>query len=137
MKLITKETDYAVRALANLAKDGALLKNAKLISIKEKIPYPFLRKILRKFKEKKYIETKKGINGGIRLIKNPKKINITDVIELFQGRIELSSCMFRKKLCANRKTCVLRKKIMDIEDTVIQKFKNITIHDLVREGRPG
>jgi Rrf2 family protein len=133
MKVLTKETDYAVRALVNLAKEGSSYKDAKLISKEEKIPYQFLRRILQELREEGYIETKKGLNGGVKLIKNSKKINITDLIGIFQGKMELSSCMFRKKICDNRKTCVLRKKIKDIEDMVILKFNNITIYDLVKE----
>lgn len=134
MKLLTKETDYAIRALLSLAKEYISLKNAKVIAEEENIPYRFLRKILQKLKEEKYIETKKGLNGGIRLVRDPAKMNIRDLIELFQGRIELSSCMFRKKLCDNRRTCVLRKKIKSVEEDVIREFESITIYDLLRES---
>jgi Rrf2 family protein len=134
MKLLTKETDYAIRALLSLAKEYISLKNAKVIAEEENIPYRFLRRILQKLKEEKYIGTKKGLNGGIRLIRDPAEINIKDLIESFQGKIELSSCMFRKKLCDNRKTCVLRKKIKSIEEDVVNKFENITIYDLLKEA---
>ena len=69
----------------------------------------------------------------MRLLRDPAEINIKDLIELFQGKIELSSCMFRKKLCDNRKTCVLRKKIKSIEENVVEEFGNITIRDLLKE----
>ena len=134
MKLLTKETDYATRALLSLAKEYISLKNAKVIAEEENIPYRFLRRILQKLKKEKYIEAKKGLNGGIRLIRDPAEINVKDLIELFQGEIELSSCMFRKKLCGNRKTCVLRKRIKSIEEDVVKGFENITIHDLLKES---
>lgn len=134
MNLLTKETDYAIRALLSLAKEYISLKNAKAIAEEEGIPYRFLRRILQKLKEEKYIETKKGLNGGMRLIRDPAGINVKDLIESLQGKIELSSCMFRGKLCENRKTCVLRKKIKSIEEDVVEKFGNITIHDLLKEA---
>ena len=65
MQLLIKETDYAIRALINLSNKSSALKNARLISENEEIPYQFLRRILQKLSEKGYIETKKGINGGM------------------------------------------------------------------------
>ena len=49
MKLLNKNTDYAIRALLHLggAPAGAFVSAAE-ISEKQKIPYEFLRKLLRK-----------------------------------------------------------------------------------------
>jgi len=133
MQLLTKQTDYAVRALINLALTD-FFKDTGRISQEEQIPYPFLRKILQKLSEENYVETKKGLNGGVRLAKPVSEITLTRLIELFQGEIELSSCMFRKKICDNRKKCVLRKKIKSIEKMVVEEFSGITIADLVKEA---
>ena len=132
MQLLTKETDYAVRALINLSSNPEVQNNAKLIAEKEDIPYHFLRRILQRLGENGFIETKKGINGGIKLLRDPARINVSELIELFQGNIELSSCMFRKNICRNRSKCVLRKKIRTIEKTVTDEFRNITIESLYK-----
>ena len=130
MKLLTKETDYAVRALLNMSKDKASYKGAKNISKEENIPYQFLRRILKRLKENGYIRTREGINGGARLAAAPGNIKISDLIVLFQGDIRISSCMFKKKICSNKRKCILRKKIKKIEGIVIREFGNITIHNL-------
>ena len=46
MKVLTKNTDYAIRALMVLAKDRNNFLSAKKISIGQNIPYQFLRRIL-------------------------------------------------------------------------------------------
>ena len=46
MKLITKNTDYAVRSLLTLAEDRSRILSAKEIAEKQEIPYPYLRRIL-------------------------------------------------------------------------------------------
>jgi DNA-binding IscR family transcriptional regulator len=58
---------------------------------------------------------------------------VADLIRLFQGNIQLTECMFRKRICSNRKTCVLRKRIKNIESIVTREFENLTIEDLLRD----
>jgi DNA-binding IscR family transcriptional regulator len=77
------------------------------------------------------VESKEGAGGGMRLAKDPHRIGITEVIEIFQGKIELSDCMFRRKICENRKTCVLRKEIKRIERVVVDEFSRISIGNLL------
>ena len=134
MQLLTKQTDYAVRALLNLAGDPDNFKTADAISVEEKIPYPFLRRILQKLRQESLITAKEGKTGGVRILKNPEKITLNEIIELFQGSIELSSCMFRKRICSNRRTCILRKRIKSIEKKVISEFDDITIAGLMGES---
>ena len=75
------------------------------------IPLRFLRRILRDLLRAKMIEAKEGLRGGVRLARRPEKITVAEVIELFQGPVQLSRCMFRSRLCGNRGSCVLRRRI--------------------------
>ena len=134
MKLLNKNTDYAIRALLHLgAGSAADYISAAEISDQQKIPYEFLRKLLRKLISSGIVESKEGGNGGFRLKTDPKKIRVTQLIEIFQGQLQLSECMFRQKLCHNRSRCVLRKNIVRIEDLVTKEFGRITIGSLLKE----
>jgi Rrf2 family transcriptional regulator, cysteine metabolism repressor len=133
MKLLTKDTDYAVRALIALGINKDNFISAREISKTQNIPYQFLRRILQKLSQHNLIESKEGKMGGVRLIGNPKKISVLDLIKIFQRNLELSDCMFRKKICPNRGTCVLRTEIKCIEDTVITEFKKLTIATLLNK----
>jgi Rrf2 family protein len=133
MKMFTKHTDYAIRALLQLGLNKENFTSARLISKNQKIPYSFLRQILQELIKNKIIESKEGISGGVKLITNPKNIKINDIIKIFQGDIELSECMFRKKICANRSTCVLRREIKRIENIVTNEFSKITIQTLLNK----
>jgi Rrf2 family transcriptional regulator, cysteine metabolism repressor len=131
MKILTKNTDYAVRALIVLALNQDNFVSAREIAKKQNIPYQFLRRILQKLIQNKLITSKAGIAGGVLLTKDPSKIALLDLIKIFQGELELSDCMFRKELCPNRKTCVLRPEIKRIEETVTLEFKKLTIKKLL------
>ena len=79
------------------------------------------------------VESKEGGKGGFRIKEPAKRKSAADLIKMFQGKIELSDCMFRRKICGNRKDCVLRKNIKRIEDIVEKEFKSITIAGLLND----
>ena len=132
MKLLTKETDYAVRALLGLAKNRDSFISARKISKEQNIPYYFLRRILSKLINYNVVESREGSGGGFRITKDPALVGIKDLIKIFQGNIKLAECIFRKRLCQNRKTCALRKEIKRIEEIVESEFKGITLTKLLK-----
>lgn len=132
MKLITRDTDYAVRALCFFATH----KN-KIISVaglvKElKIPRPFLRKILQLLTKNNVLHSYKGHGGGFSLLIPADKIHLIDLIMIFQGPIELNECLFKKRVCPNRGVCKLRSKINEIEEKVLKDAGLITIGSLIK-----
>ncbi len=134
MKIITRDTDYAIRALAFLAK-----KEDRTISVSElvrvlRIPRPFLRKIMQILNKKGVLLSQRGIGGGFKLAASPKKIFIMDILQIFQGTPSLAECLFKKTLCPDRPFCPLRKKIDSLENYVFSELKKTTIAGLVRQG---
>lgn len=133
MKLLTKNTDYAIRALLVLSQHNNDFISAKQISDEQDIPYEYLRKILQQLMKEGLVLSKGRGQGGFKINKDSRKIKVTDVINIFQGDIQFSECMFRKKFCANREHCVLRKNIQRIEKIVVDEFKGITIQSLLKD----
>jgi DNA-binding IscR family transcriptional regulator len=64
MKFVTRDTDYALRALICMAKLNAGIATVDDIAAKEKLPKVFLRRILQKLAEKKILASYKGSSGG-------------------------------------------------------------------------
>lgn len=133
MKLLTKHSDYAIRALLVLAQKNGMFLSARLIAKEQNIPYQFLRGILQTLLKRKLIVSREGGGGGFRLNQPPESIIVEEVIRIFQGDIQLSECMFREKICRNRAVCVLRKQIQRIEQIVVKEFQDITIGTLLRD----
>lgn len=77
------------------------------------------------------ISSKEGKSGGFKIRKNPKDIKVLDLIKIFQGDLELSDCLFRKKLCTHRATCVLRHEILRINKIIDKEFETISIKSLL------
>jgi Rrf2 family cysteine metabolism transcriptional repressor len=110
---------------------------AKRVSASElvsdlKMPRPFLRKILQVLNKKGILRSSKGQGGGFLLAKPANKIFLLDLIEIFQGPLNLNDCFFKKMPCADARTCILRKKIGYIEKYVVSQLKSINISSLIR-----
>lgn len=132
MKLITRNTDYAIRAICMMAKNTDRLVSVTDIVKTLKIPRPFLRKILQLLNKKGIIKSYKGIGGGFKLERAPDKIFLKDVVGIFQGTLKINECFFKKTLCPNRKVCPLKKKLDKIEAYVSSELGGITVSDLIK-----
>lgn len=131
MKLITRDTDYALRALCFIARHRKEIVSVRELVKKLKIPKPFLRKILQILNKKRILKSYKGKGGGFLLAVPASKIFLVDLIEIFQGPLRLNECFFKKMACPNTKTCGLKKKIDNIERYVIRELNSITLTSLL------
>ena len=131
MKMITRDTDYAVRAISFIAKKKGGMVSADELVKNTKIPGPFLRKILQILNKEGILKSYKGKGGGFVLALDTKKIFLLDIMSTFQGPISLNECVFKKRICPNIATCPLRKKITRIESNVLKELKDITIASLI------
>ncbi len=134
VKLITRNTDYAIRALCYIAGQtkGSVSVTEMVATLK--IPRPFLRKILQILSGEGLLESTKGQGGGFSLSCPKEKIFLTDLIRIFQNTIQLNECVFKKKLCPNRNACLLKKEIDGIEQEVLGRLGRISIASLVSTG---
>ena len=131
MKLITRNTDYAVRALCCIAEQKQEVISADQLVKSLEMPRPFLRKILQILNKEGLLNSSKGKGGGFALAVSPGKITVTDLMKIFQGPLKLNECTFKKKVCSNVKDCPLKKKIDEIEKEVILRLKAITLESLL------
>lgn len=132
MKLITRNTDYAVRALCHLARQDGRVAPVSDLAKELKVPRPFLRKILQILNKKGLLKSYKGQGGGFRLAIRPEKIFLGDLIGILQGPVQLNDCLFKKMFCADLRICLLKKKLDAIEKRIISELESIHIASLIR-----
>ena len=131
MKLITRDTDYAVRALCQIARNKNRVTSVHELVDELKMPRPFLRKILQRLNKERLLKSFKGKNGGFILALPAEKIYLVDLIKVFQGPIKVNECVLRKNLCPDTNVCILRQKISGIEKQVVSQLKTINITSLM------
>ncbi len=134
MKLITRDTDYAIRALCFIAASRKEIVSVRELVEKLKVPRPFLRKLLQVLNKKGLLKSYKGLGGGFRLLLAPERIFVIDLMEIFQGSLKLNECILRSKVCPEIKNCRLKKNIDSIEKYVISKLEDINLASLLKKG---
>jgi len=132
MKLITRDTDYAVRALCFIARHDKEIVSVSEIVKDLKIPRPFLRKILQVLNKEGLLTSYKGQGGGFMLAVTPRKIFLTDLIKIFQGQLKLNECIFKKKICPHKNICALKKRIDTMERYVARELGSVNIASLLK-----
>jgi Rrf2 family protein len=135
MRLLTKETDYAIRALIAIAETRSQCLTAAEIAEQEGIPWLFLRRLLQRLAGSGILSSQKGRTGGFCMARPARQVTLAGVIRVFQGEIELSECLVQGKPCCNRPTCVVRKRLKAIEAGLRQDLDRISIAMLVRMKR--
>ncbi|MDD4956402.1 MAG: Rrf2 family transcriptional regulator [Candidatus Omnitrophica bacterium] len=130
---MTRDTDYAVRALVCIAGSGKKIVSVKELAEELEIPRPFLRKIFQRLNKKGVLKSCKGKGGGFSLVLSPDDINIFDILETFQGTMHLNDHMFKGKVCPHIAECVFKDKLDAIESYLTGEFKAISITSLLKK----
>jgi len=131
MKLITKDTGYALRILVYMAQERCRSVSVKDIARGVGIPHPFARRICQTLSSKRILSSRKGKNGGFMLCRKAESISVKEIIGIFQGNIEFLDCFIKGHICSRIRKCSVRKKLKTIEKEVAVKLGNITLKELL------
>lgn len=83
---VTAKSDYAVRALVELAAtEGRQAVKAETVADHQQIPLRFLLNILSDLRVAKLVDSRRGSEGGYRLARAPSEISVADVIRAVEG----------------------------------------------------
>ncbi|PWH16856.1 MAG: hypothetical protein DDG60_03355 [Anaerolineae bacterium] len=94
MLKINRQTDYAVRVVLALAREGqgARLSSAT-IQRQMQIPKAFMARIVAQLAQAGLVDTFPGREGGLSLPRPPEQITLLQVVEAFEGKLLLSECL--------------------------------------------
>ena len=139
MLKINRQTDYAVRIILALAKQGqgARLSSA-VIQQEMLIPAALMPRIVAQLARAGLLNTFPGREGGLMLPRAAGQITLRDVVEAFEGPILLSECLQVKGEddCPFQSHCPVRSKWGRVQVAMLREMAAITFESLVQEA-PG
>jgi len=139
--MLSKKTKYAIRALIALGDSfGKNSINISTIAEQQRIPKKFLEQILLEMRNAGFLYSKKGAGGGYSLLKDPKDINLVQVIRLTGGPISQLPCVslnFYQKCdeCKDEKTCGIRDAFLNVRDATLKVLSETSIADLIEKEK--
>jgi Rrf2 family protein len=129
---ITKQADYAVRAMVFLAKLEPNQRAAtSQIALEQKIPPSFLAKIISQLSISGLIHTSRGAHGGVTLARPPAKISMLDVVEAIDGPISLNDCTLAPETCDHSVNCPMHVIWSDLQKELVGKLHLTTFDQFV------
>ncbi|MFC1781546.1 RrF2 family transcriptional regulator, partial [Planctomycetota bacterium] len=132
MDIVRRNTDYALRAMVNLARNHENEPiTSRTISQQENIPYHLTCKLLQKLNKAKLLKSYMGPYGGFGLERKPSKINLLEIIEAVQAPISLNRCLLAKDACPRQNSCTIREKLSGLQEYMGEYLSNITLDALV------
>ncbi len=128
MLKLSKQTRYALRALAFLAQQRGFC-STKKIAGEENIPRPYLEKILLKLKRKGLLAGKRGKEGGFKLKKQTLNLSLRQIIEaLEENKAQLPCEVY---ICDKAPHCPSRKAWQLIKREFFQSLSKLSLKQIL------
>ena len=105
---LTLHTDFALRVLIQAALNEGELTTINDIAKSSDISKNHLMKLVNDLSQKGYLDTVRGRNGGIRLMRKPRDINVGQVVRDTEDRLDVIGCLDHTGFCRIERVCVLR-----------------------------
>ena len=105
--MLSSKAKYALRALLRLVENtssGSWLQTGE-VAEQEQVPRKFLEAIFVQLRDQGIIESRRGAQGGYRLVRDPASVSVADVIRILDGPLALTPCASLHALSAMRGLC--------------------------------
>src|SRR6187431_512020 len=135
---MTKRGEYAIRTLIRLGvaqRMGSPIVSVSRLAESEHIPAKFLENILADLKSAGYVEGIRGKSGGARLICDPTKTKIGELIRFMDGKLAPIGCAsetaYEPCTCPDEDHCGLRMLMIDVRNAIARILDRYTLADVV------
>lgn len=113
-----------------MAKKEEYWATADEISSQMDIPKTFLHKIVKRLERSGIVKLKRGVKGGIGLLKNPRDITLYDVIIAVEKNLPLNRCVENRNICKLLEECPVHPVWHKIRVRLIDELKEINFFQL-------
>lgn len=127
-----KRGDYAIRAVLELARQGAGARlKAREIAAAMEIPPKYLPQILAALVRAGILSASAGRNGGYELTRPLSALSLIDVIEAAEPAREATVCVLRNVHCEQGEHCALHEHWLEAQQALRERLSATSFADLV------
>ncbi len=135
---LSQKCQYAIRAILELAKhhgEGPVA--ISQIAANQAIPQRFLENILNELRPTGLIQSRRGIQGGYLLTRDPAAISVGEIIRLVEGPLDPVKCIGDRNgpCCPIKDHCSLFGLWTRAKEAVEEVYDNANFRDLVDQER--
>ena len=135
--MISNKCKYAIKALTYIARndDGTKAVMTADIAQEQDIPRKFLEIILRDLRNNRILESKRGKDGGFRLLRPAEDISLTEIMRIIDGPIAMLPCVslhyYRSCDDCNEAKCEVKGVFEQVRDKTLEVLNGKTIKSLI------
>jgi len=130
--MITRETDYAIRAVLELV-SRARGRSAAELARATRVPYPFMRRVLGKLTAAKLVRSSRGRSGGVQLVRPAREISLLDVARAIDPHaVTLNACLRKDGSCSRLRQCTVHEALARVQQDLWQGLATITFDALTQ-----
>ncbi len=138
MPLLTRKTDYALLALASMARAEDEAISARALADAVELPLPVLRNLLKLLACQGLLRSTRGTKGGYQLARPAREISIAAVVEAVEGPIRLLTCCSGpdgspSEACRLEDTCAIRDNVRRVHGSLLRHLQEVTLAELASE----
>ena len=134
---MTKQADYAIVLLTQLAGAPKRQLNASEIAAQTELPQPIVSKILKLLARRGLLVSHRGAKGGYRLARTAEEISVAEIIEAVEGPIAITECVDEiPGECAQEPICPVRSNWQRINGAVRHALEEITLQEMTHPVSP-
>ncbi len=132
MLQITRQTEYAIRGLQELARrESDAPVQLKSIAGACEVSEAFLAKIFQMLAQSGIVKSHRGVKGGFSLGRPASEITLREVVEVCEGGIVLNHCLRSVDPCQNHENCQVSKVWRDAQDALTGALEKTYLSDVM------
>lgn len=133
--MVSTRGRYALRVLVDLAEhQGEGYITLKEIAARQEISEKYLETIVKDLVKLHVLEGVRGKGGGYRLDKEPKEINVLEILRVMEGTLSPVACLAPdSKPCSRSADCRTLPLWQGLDQVVSDYLQRFTIQDLMRQ----
>lgn len=132
---LTSRTEYAVRAMIDLARLGGGQATAREIARRQEIPPKFLPQIMVDLSRAGLVQGTRGSGGGVRLAVDPAKVTIRRIVDAIEGPMALYNCLEEGGVCKRQGRCEVQHVWAWAQSRFLEALDDFTLQDII-SGEP-
>ena len=128
---LTQYTDYSLRVLIFLGLRSDRRCTIREISEAYGISRNHLMKVVQQLVAEGYVESTRGVGGGLMLAHAPERLGIGDVVRAMEPDMGLVECMRQNNECVITDACRLHGMLIEARDAFLSVLDRYTLADIL------
>jgi Rrf2 family protein len=130
--MFSQTVEYALRAVVHLADHAPDPRTTEQIAQATRVPKAYLSKVIQGLCRANVVQSRRGLGGGVALVKTPDELTILDVVNAVEPIARIRECPLGLQSHGIR-LCPLHRRMDHALGMVEAAFRNTTLAEVLAE----